>query len=325
MPSSLDANAASTILRWHVDAGVDWAVDDAPHDRFAESAQAARSAQVPKVRAARFGAASVGAASLGAASLGAASLGAANPGTANLGEPPRERPARRASRDDEASPRRQQAAAAVQRALPVAPLEAAESARALAASAQTLEELRSVLEAFNGCPLKATATRLVFADGNPQGGLMLIGEAPGADEDRQGKPFVGKAGRLLDKMLAAIGLDRTHVYIANIVPWRPPGNRTPTPQETAICLPFIQRQIELAAPRLLVTIGNPSTQTLLGVKEGIMRTRGRWAACSIAGRSIPTMPTLHPAYLLREPRHKRLAWRDLQAIKKAFEGETKPI
>lgn len=313
MPSSLDANAASTILRWHVDAGVDWAVDDAPHDRFAESAQAARSAQAPKGRAARFGAASVG-----AASLGAASLGAANPGAENLGEPPRERPAPRASRDDEASPRRQQAAAAVQRALPVAPLEAAESARALAASAQTLDELRAVLEAFNGCPLKATATRLVFADGNPQGGLMLIGEAPGADEDRQGKPFVGKAGRLLDKMLAAIGLDRTHVYIANIVPWRPPGNRTPTPQETAICLPFIQRQIELVDPDVLVCLGGPSSQTLLGFTDGIMKTRGRWLTFNTGTREIRAMPTLHPAYLLRQPLHKRLAWRDFLAIKKAL-------
>jgi uracil-DNA glycosylase family 4 len=206
------------------------------------------------------------------------------------------------------------------RAAPVAPIEAAESARALAASARTLDELRAVLDAFDGCALKATATRLAFADGNPEGGLMLVGEAPGADEDRQGKPFVGRAGRLLDKMLAAIGLDRQHVYIANIVPWRPPGNRTPTPQESATCLPFIQRQIELAAPRILVTLGNPSTQTLLGVKDGIFRTRGRWASCTIGGRAIPTMPTLHPAYLLREPAKKALAWRDLQAIKKAFEA-----
>jgi len=190
----------------------------------------------------------------------------------------------------------------------------------LAASAGSLEDLRAVLEAFDGCALKATASRLVFADGDPAGGLMLIGEAPGADEDRQGKPFVGRAGRLLDKMLAAIGLDRRHAYIANIVPWRPPGNRTPTPQETAICLPFIHRQIELAAPRVLVTLGGPSTQTLLGVKDGILRTRGRWSSCTVAGRAIPTMPTLHPAYLLRQPAQKRLAWRDLQAIKKAFEA-----
>jgi uracil-DNA glycosylase family 4 len=177
-----------------------------------------------------------------------------------------------------------------------------------------------VLEAFDGCPLKATATRLVFADGNPQSRLMLVGEAPGADEDRQGKPFVGRAGRLLDKMLAAIGLDRSHVYIVNIVPWRPPGNRTPTPQETSICLPFIQRQIELAAPRLLVTVGAPSTLTLLGVTEGILKARGRWRDYQIGARTIPAMPILHPAYLLRTPSQKRLAWRDLQAIRKAYDA-----
>jgi DNA polymerase len=127
-------------------------------------------------------------------------------------------------------------------------------------------------------------------------------------------------------MLAAIGVDRErHAYIANIVPWRPPGNRTPTPQETSICLPFIQRQIELAAPRVLVTLGGPSTQTLLGVKEGILRARGRWSTCVIGGRSIPALPTLHPAYLLRQPSYKRLAWRDLQAVKKAYETGVPPF
>ena len=216
------------------------------------------------------------------------------------------------------APDRPRPAIAPPRAVPTPPGDATESARVLAASARTLEELRAVMEAFEGCSLKASATRLVFADGDPRGGLMLVGEAPGADEDRQGKPFVGRAGRLLDKMLAAIGLDRRHAYIANVVPWRPPGNRTPTPQETAICLPFIHRQIELAAPRILVTLGNPSTQTLLSTKIGIMKMRGRWATFSIGGRAVPAMPTLHPAYLLRTPAHKKLAWRDLQAIGKAF-------
>ena len=279
-----DPEIAASLLRWHLDAGVDLALDDHPHDRFAESREQSARRAVPER------------------------------------EPLRPHVERRPLPIAEEDMRRPRPAPAAQRAAPVAPLEAAETARALAASARTLDELRAVLESFDGCALKATATRLVFADGNPQAPLMLVGEAPGADEDRQGKPFIGRAGRLLDKMLLAIGLDRRHVYIANVVAWRPPGNRTPTPQETAICLPFIQRQIELAAPRLLVTLGAPSTQTLLGVKDGIMRSRGRWTSCSIGGRAIPTLPTLHPAYLLRQPAHKRLAWRDLLAVKKALDA-----
>ena len=144
---------------------------------------------------------------------------------------------------------------------------------------------------------------------------MLVGEAPGADEDRIGRPFVGRAGQLLDRMLAAIGLDRANVYIANVVPWRPPGNRTPTLQETTICLPFIRRQIELANPSILVCMGNPSSQTLLGLRDGITRTRGQvYDYPSREGRVIPAMPMLHPAYLLRQPAQKRLAWRDLQKL-----------
>ncbi len=150
------------------------------------------------------------------------------------------------------------------------------SAREQAASAQTLDELRESLAAFDGCALKNSATQLVFADGAPDARVMLIGEGPGADEDRQGKPFVGRAGQLLDKMLAAIGLDRTKVYIANVVPWRPPGNRTPTPQELALCLPFVRRQIELVAPDFLVLLGACAAQTVLDEKEGIMRLRGHW-------------------------------------------------
>jgi DNA polymerase len=151
------------------------------------------------------------------------------------------------------------------------------AAREAARSAASLDALRDILERFEGCTLKASASRLAFADGNPQGRVMLVGEAPGYEEDRQGLPFVGKSGQLLDRMLKSIGLDRTQVYIANIVPWRPPGNRTPTPVETQICLPFIQRQIELANPDILVTVGQPSTAALLGV-QGITKNRGRWFA-----------------------------------------------
>ena len=192
------------------------------------------------------------------------------------------------------------------------------AAREAARNAANLDELRNILDRFDGCGLKVSASRLVFADGNPQSRLMLIGEAPGAEEDRQGLPFVGRSGQLLDRMLAAIGLDRTKVYIANIVPWRPPGNRTPTPVETQICLPFIQRQIELVDPDILVTIGQPSTGALLNV-QGIMKNRGRWFPYQAGAREIRAMPMLHPAYLLRSPIGKRLAWRDLLAIKKAME------
>jgi len=157
----------------------------------------------------------------------------------------------------------------------LAPEVAISSAREGARTAPTLEALRALLENFDGCALKHTATRLVFADGNPQARIMFVGEAPGRDEDIEGLPFVGRSGKLLDRMVAAIGLDRSKAYIANVIPWRPPGNRTPTPQETQICLPVIQRQIELVNPDVLVTLGNPSTQTLLQTREGIMRTRAK--------------------------------------------------
>jgi DNA polymerase len=200
------------------------------------------------------------------------------------------------------------------------PDEAAMAARTAAKSAQTLDELRAILEKFDGCALKATATKTVFADGNPKARLMLVGEAPGRDEDIEGLPFVGRSGKLLDRMLAAIGLERTQVYIANIVPWRPPGNRTPTPQETAICLPFILRQIELADPDILVCLGGPSAQTLLGIKDGITKTRGRWFTFNAGKRDIRAIATFHPAFLLRSPLQKRFAWRDFLSIKKALAG-----
>ena len=192
------------------------------------------------------------------------------------------------------------------------------SARAAASSAESLEALRALLETFEGCMLRTTATQLVFADGNPKGRVMFVGEAPGRDEDIAGLPFVGRSGKLLDLMMRAIGLDRTQAYIANIVPWRPPGNRTPTPHESAICLPFLLRQIELADPDFLVCLGQPSTQTLLGTKEGITRTRGRWFKFDTGRREIRALPTYHPAFLLRSPLQKRLAWRDFLALKNAL-------
>lgn len=194
------------------------------------------------------------------------------------------------------------------------------AARDAAASARTLDELRSILENFQGCNLRNTATNLVFADGNPEGRVMLIGEAPGRDEDIQGLPFVGRSGQLLDRMLAAIGLDRTKVYVANTVPWRPPGNRTPTPQETEICRPFIERQIALADPDLLVLLGGAAAKQMLQTSVGILRLRGKWRPFHNGNREIKALATLHPAYLLRRPLEKRLAWRDMLALQKALEA-----
>jgi uracil-DNA glycosylase family 4 len=264
-PADFTAQRAAEALRWWIEAGVDIALDETPHDRFAESA--------------------------------------APP-------PPKAVPA------PVAPPARSSAAAPA-----VAPPdEAARSAAEAARAAGTLDELRAALDAFQGCGLRATATRLVFADGAPDARIMLVGEAPGADEDRIGRPFVGRAGQLLDRMLGSIGLDRTQVYIANVVPWRPPGNRTPTLQETAICLPFMARQIALVNPRWLVCLGGSATQTLVGAKEGITRTRGVWREyANEDGRVIPALPMFHPAYLLRTPGAKRWAWADLRKLRHSIE------
>lgn len=200
------------------------------------------------------------------------------------------------------------------------PADAAErQARQIAESAETMEQLRDALDRFEGCNLRHTATRLVFADGNPEARVMIVGEAPGRDEDVQGLPFVGRAGQLLDRMLAAVGLSRETVYIANVVPWRPPGNRTPTPQETAACRPFIERQIALCDPDILLCLGNAASRELLSSHEGILRARGRWREFDTGRRKIRAMATLHPAYLLRQPLHKRLAWRDMLALKHALD------
>jgi DNA polymerase len=269
------------LLRFYAEAGYDEALEESPVDRFAESQQARRPA------------------------------------------PPQERPDRPAASGAAAAPMRTAAAGQPQRppapqAMPAAvpDEEQAQRARALAREAKTLDELREIMAGFDGCNLKFTAKNLVFADGNPEAPLMLVGEAPGRDEDIEGLPFVGRSGRLLDRILTAIGRDRTSAYIANVIPWRPPGNRDPSPLETEICRPFIERQIELAAPKVLVTLGNPSTKLLLKTQTGIMRMRGTWSTYATAsGREIPALPTLHPAYLLRNPAHKKLAWRDFLEVK----------
>ena len=208
-------------------------------------------------------------------------------------------------------------ATAPPRALTESAAEPAQSARALAAQATTIEALAALVAGFDACPLRRTATNTVFADGNPAAPVMIVGEAPGADEDRIGKPFVGRAGQLLDRMLAAIGLDRTGVQITNVIYWRPPGNRKPTAAEIASCLPFVFRHIVLSRPRMLVLAGGTAATSLLDTTDGITRLRGRWFDLAIPGLDapLPTLPMFHPAYLLRTPERKREAWRDLLALK----------
>ncbi len=203
----------------------------------------------------------------------------------------------------------------------LAPDEAVSDARARAASAATLEELRQAVESFEGCGLKTTAKHTCFKRGSDQARVMMIGEAPGRDEDLQGAPFVGRAGQLLDQMLAAIGLSEDDVYITNIVYWRPPGNRTPSAPEVEACRPFLMRQIELLDPEIIVLIGGPASQSLLGTTEGITRLRGKWREVEVGGKMRRVLPTLHPAYLLRTPAAKRLAWRDLLAIEDALKEQ----
>jgi DNA polymerase len=187
----------------------------------------------------------------------------------------------------------------------------------LAEQAKTLDELKAAVESFDGCALKQTAMHTVFADGNPKAEIMLVGEAPGADEDRQGLPFVGLSGQLLNRMFAAIGYDRTSLYISNIIPWRPPGNRQPTTEETTLCLPFIERHIALVNPKVVVFVGGVATKTLLNSKEGITRLRGKWLPYSnpYLKEPIKGYAIYHPAYLLRSPGQKRYAWMDLLKLK----------
>ena len=192
------------------------------------------------------------------------------------------------------------------------------AAREAARRAPDLQALEAALRGFDGCGLKATAKSLCYYRGSPSARLMIVGEAPGSDEDRAGKPFVGRSGQLLDKMLAAIGLTEADVHITNTVYWRPPGNRPPTPQETLVCRPFLDRQIELVAPDVILTLGGPAAAAILGVSEGILKIRGKWREIAAGEAKVRVMPSLHPAYLLRTPAAKRQAWRDLLAIKAAL-------
>ena len=210
-------------------------------------------------------------------------------------------------------------------AAPAAASAPAQQAQTIAAACKTLDELRAALAAFDGCPLSATATNLVFADGNPDSGLMLIGEGPGAEEDRAGLPFVGASGQFLDRMLESIGLDRSGYYITNLIPWRPPGNRNPTDSEIVVCLPFLLRHIALVRPRRMLLLGALSTKALTGLSTGITRIRGRWHEIDVPGLAgkVPALPTLHPAYLLRNAGAKKDAWADLISLRRALDEDPK--
>ncbi|WP_350332891.1 uracil-DNA glycosylase [Coralliovum pocilloporae] len=280
-------------LRWHADMGVDWVLEDTPQDRFAETEiQAKAQAQAKAARRAP---------TAPQAARQAQAAPSHAPGAPRERSPEPDAPARHMPQ-------------------PVIPgsADVVQSARNLAASATSLEALHEAVQAFDGCNLKRTAKNTVFSDGSPNARLMFVGEAPGRDEDMQGLPFIGRSGQLLNRMLQAIELDRQSVYIANVLYWRPPGNRTPTPEETETCKPFIQRQIELVNPDVLVFLGAASSKALLGTSDGIRKLRGRWMPYELPNRKIKAIATYHPAYLLRQPLEKRLSWKDFLAIKQAL-------
>jgi DNA polymerase len=281
----------AALLRWYVDQGVDETIGEEPVDRFAIPAPAPVAMAVSPSQVARP------ASAVARVAPAASAAPAAAPRAAPPPLPPR---------------------------APV-PLESPQlvaDARTLAQNCGSVAELEAAIRAFEGCALKRTAKNTVFADGVAGAPVMVVGEAPGADEDRLGKPFVGVSGQLMDRMFDAIGMSRQRdLYITNIIFWRPPGNRTPTPAEQAICLAFTRRHIELARPKVLVLAGGTSAKAILDTTEGIMRLRGKWTAVQLDdGSTVPTLPTFHPAYLLRSPSYKRLAWQDLRAIAKVLAG-----
>ncbi|EAU42916.1 hypothetical protein FP2506_08741 [Fulvimarina pelagi HTCC2506] len=295
-------NQAIALLNFYSEAGIDTFWGDHPRDRFAETR----------------------------AEIERRSGGRGSPATTT--QPTR--------RNEEASPQASPAAASAPvrdarldeaqagfpaPSLPISGDAAIADARERARSAASLAELEDALRSFEGCALRVTAKSCVFGNGREDADLMLVGEAPGRDEDLEGEPFVGKSGQLLDRMLLSIGLEREAVRVTNTVPWRPPGNRQPTPVETAMCLPFLQRHIELVRPKILVALGNPASIALLDAKEGILRLRGKWKSYTMGlgeNDQIPAMAMLHPAYLLRNPAQKRLAWRDLLMLKAKLEDLT---
>ncbi|WP_244296509.1 uracil-DNA glycosylase family protein [Stappia sp. TSB10GB4] len=297
------SSALEALLDFYISAGADGWLELEPSDAFALSET------VPAARAAPAG-----------------MPAAPTAGSAARQMPPQSRPPQ--SQPPQSQPPMRAPAAPAQGAMAAGAAvvpgdEVVVAAREAARTAATLDALRETLSRFDGCNLKLTAKSLVFADGPANARVMFVGEAPGREEDARGLPFVGRSGQLLDRMLEAIGLARGEVYITNVVPWRPPGNRTPSPQETEICKPFVLRQIELVRPKVLVFLGGASAKALTGVQDGILRLRGRWLDLPLGpaaqGATIRAVATLHPAYLLRSPVQKRYAWRDFLAIRAALD------
>ncbi|KAA1177987.1 uracil-DNA glycosylase [Rhizobium tropici] len=287
--SDLTPAELAALLHFHADAGVDWLLEEQPVDRFAE---------FEAMRAARQGGR-------------AAQPRAETPAPATRTQPDRRQAAKPTA-----------PAAAPPRAAPAIPDEqAVEQARFAAESARSLSELKTAIEAFNGCNLKNSARSTIFASGTAEGRIMVIGPMPSADDDREGAPFSGRAGLLLDKMLAAIGLQRDGILLANVIPWRPPGNRAPSAPEIEICRPFIERQIALAEPKALLLLGNFTARYFFGGGETIHGLRGQWRELSILGRAVPAIASLHPQELLTAPINKRLAWSDLLAFKHYIDAE----
>ena len=283
-PAILSPEQALALLQWQIEMGADEAIGPEAVNHLAVDHVALPSAAANPPR-------SMGEGRVGVAAAPAVTRPAASPKTPAAAAPPR--------------------------ALTESAAEPVQSARVLAAQAQSIEALAALVAGFDACPLKRTATNPVFADGNLAAPVLIIGEAPGADEDRLGRPFVGRAGQLLDRMLAAIGLDRGSVQVTNVIYWRPPGNRKPTAPEIASCLPFVFRHIALARPKVLVLAGGTAASSLLDTPEGITRLRGRWFDLAVPDldAAMPTLPMFHPAFLLRSPERKREAWRDLLALK----------
>ncbi len=315
---------ARQLLEWYRAMGVEAALGLEPVDWLARGdagpGQGFRLPSLPFAPADATGGAAPGAAAqVGAAGRTAASTPAAGSG-AGARPAPGVRPAAGPALPQRVPP---QAGALTPagptRAFAAMPPDAATlAARGLAGSCATLDDLAAALARFDGCALKTTAKSTCFYRGNPRARLVIIGEAPGSEEDREGRPFVGRAGQLLDLMLKSIGLGEADVHITNVVYWRPPGNRTPTPQEAEACRPFLERQVALVRPDLVLALGGAAAKQVLGVADGIMRIRGRWHDLAIGGHKVRAMATLHPAYLLRTPAAKRLAWRDLLQVRAAL-------
>ncbi len=288
--SDLTPAELAALLHFHADAGVDWLLEEEPVDRFAE---------FEAMRAARQGARAAQARPEAQQQAGRA-------------QPDRRQAAKPAAAPPPASPRN----------APAIPDEqAVEQARFAAESARSLTELKTAIEAFNSCNLKNSARSTIFASGTPEGRVMVIGPMPSADDDREGAPFAGRAGQLLDKMLAAIRLRREEILLTNVIPWRPPGNRAPSAPEVEICRPFIERQIALAEPKALLLLGNFTARHFFESAETIHGLRGQWREIDILGRTIPAIASLHPQELLTAPINKRLAWSDLLAFKNRIDAE----